>query len=132
MTSRPSVREMKPGDVHQLVQGAFNSKDVGALVALYEPNAWLFGPDGPVHGHDAIRETWAAFVAMDAQIEMVTQYVVVQDDIALLSNRWTARIGDDEMSAVTAEVARRQPDGTWRYLIDNPDGATTGVLAAES
>ena len=40
------------------------------------------------------------------------------------------RIGDDEMSATTAEVARRQADGTWRYLIDNPHGA--GVLAGES
>jgi hypothetical protein len=48
----------------------------------------------------------------------------------VLSNRWTMRIGDDEMSATTAEVARRQPDGIWRYLIDNPDGA--GVLAGEA
>ena len=123
---------MEPGDLHQLVQKAFNSKDVDALVALYEPNAWLFGPDGPVQGHDAIRDTWAGFVAMDTQLETVTQYVVLQDEIALLSNRWSARIGDDEMSAVTAEVARRQPDGTWRYLIDNPDAAATGVLAAEA
>ena len=127
-----SVRGVEPGDLHRLVQNAFNSKDVDALVALYEPNAWLFGPDGPVQGHDAIRDTWAGFVALGAQLEMVTQYVVLQDEIALLSNRWTARIGDDEMSAVTAEVARRQPDGTWRYLIDNPDGAATGVLAAEA
>jgi ketosteroid isomerase-like protein len=92
-----SVRAVEPGDLHQLVQEAFNSKDVDALVALYEPNAWLFGPDGPVQGHDAIRDTWAGFVAMDAQLELVTQYVVLQDEIALLSNRWTARIGDDEM-----------------------------------
>jgi len=53
--------------------------------------------------------------------------VVEQGDIALLSNRWTSTIGDDEPSAVTAEVARRQSDGTWKYIIDNPDVA--GILA---
>ena len=27
-----------------------------------------------------------------------------------------------EMGAVTAEVARRQPDGSWLYVIDNAVG----------
>ena len=88
------------------------------------------GPDGPVQGHDAIRGVWDGFIAMDGQVEVTTQYAVVHGEIALLSNRWTMRIGDDEMSATSAEVARRQPDGTWRYVIDNPDGA--GVLAGEA
>jgi len=44
-----------------------------------------------------------------------------------LSNRWTSTIGDDELSSVTPEVARRQSDGTWKYIIDNPDVA--GILA---
>ncbi len=121
---------MEPGDLHPLVQAAFNAKDVDALVGLYAPDAWLFGPDGPVQGHDAIRAVWDGFVALDGQLEMITQYAVVHGEVALLSNRWTMRIGDDEMSATTAEVARRQPDGSWRYLIDNPDGA--GVLAGEA
>jgi len=65
---------------------------------------------------------------MAGPIEMVTQYVIEQGDIALLSNCWTSTVGDDELSAVTAEVARRQSDGTWKYIIDNPDAA--GILAA--
>ena len=64
---------------------------------------------------------------MDGQLDMTTQYTVVHGQVALLGNRWTMRIGDDEMTATTTEVARRQPDGTWRYLIDNHDGAS--VLA---
>jgi hypothetical protein len=32
------------------------------------------------------------------------------------------------MSAITAEVARRQPDGGWLYVIDNPyAGPATGA-----
>src|SRR6185312_15438678 len=105
---------------------AFNKRDVDALVRLYEDDAWLFGPSGPVHGTDAIRGAWTEMLAMGGSVQMVTQYVIEQGDIALLSNRWTSTIGEDEVSAVTAEVARRQSDGTWKYLIDNPDAA--GVL----
>ena len=32
----------------------------------------------------------------------------------------------DSGPAATAEVVRRQDDGTWKYVIDNPDAA--GVL----
>jgi ketosteroid isomerase-like protein len=119
---------MAPGDLHDAVQTAFNKGDVDALVELYEDDAWLFGPSGPVQGTDAIRGAWTEMLAMAAgPIQMVTQYVIEQGDIALLSNRWTSTIGEDEISAATAEVARRQSDGTWKYLIDNPDAA--GVLA---
>ena len=55
---------------------------------------------------------------------MVTRYAVESGDIALLSNEWTLELeGNPVASAVTAEVARRQDDGTWRYVIDNPFAA---------
>ena len=110
-----------------MVQKAFNAGDVDALVELYEPEAWLFGPEGPVQGQDAIRTVWTGFVAMGGTIDMVTQYAVEHGDVALLGNRWTAIIGSDQISATSAEVARRRADGTWRYVIDNPDSA--GSLA---
>ncbi len=124
---RLSCAGMTPGDLHPAVQAAFNNHDVDALVALYEEDAWLFGPSGPVQGTDGIRAAWTGVMANVASVDVVTQYVIEQGEIALLSNRWTAAIGDDEISATTAEVARRQPDGTWKYVIDNPDAA--GVLA---
>ena len=125
----PTVARMEPGDLHGLVQDVYNARDVDALVALYEPDARIFGPEGPVQGHDAIRKFWEDSVALDATGEIVTQYALIQGDIALLSNRWTMQIGDDQVSATTAEVAHRQLDGSWLYMIDNPDGASTGVLA---
>jgi ketosteroid isomerase-like protein len=118
---------MAPGDLHAAVQSAFNNGDVEALVRLYEDEAWLFGPSGPVQGTAAIRDAWTEMLAMGGSVQMVTQYVIEQGDIALLSNRWTVTVGEEKISAVTAEVARRQSDGTWKYLIDNPDAA--GALA---
>src|SRR5687767_7084814 len=111
---------MEPAELHDRVRVAFNNGDVDALVGLYEDDASLFGGAGPVKGREAIRATWAEFVAMGGQLEMETLYAVEHDDIAMMSNRWTMTIGSDVISAVTAEVARRQPDGTWRYVIDNP------------
>lgn len=118
---------MGPADLHSAVQAAYNGGDVEALVRLYEADAWLFGPEGPVQGLDAIRAVWAGFVAMAGQVEMVTQYAIEHGDVAMLSNRWTMTIGGETMSASTAELARRQSDGTWKYVIDNPDAA--GLLA---
>jgi hypothetical protein len=39
--------------------------------------------------------------------------LVSQADLALTSTRFTG--------GVTAEVARRQPDGTWLWVIDQPN-----------
>ena len=98
------------------------------VVALYEDDAWLFGPSGPVQGTAGIRAAWTEMIGTGgAAVEMVTQYVIEQGDIALLSNRWTIVIDGAEIGAVTAEVARRQSDGSWKYVIDNPDAA--GLLA---
>ena len=54
-------------------------------------------------------------------------------DLAYLSSRWSlsgATMPDGtpaDLGATTAEVARRQPDGSWLYVIDNAwgDQATT-------
>jgi hypothetical protein len=54
------------------------------------------------------------------RMTVVTRYVIEAVDLALLSNEWTFTVGGESMSAVTAEVAQRQPDGGWLYVIDNP------------
>ena len=53
--------------------------------------------------------------------------VVVNGDLALLvSDHSVAMTGADgkptTISGRGTEVVRRQPDGTWRFVIDNPTG----------
>ena len=57
---------------------------------------------------EAIRAAWTEMLGMSDQTRLVTQYVIERGDIALLSNRWTSNVGGDEISATSAEVARRQ------------------------
>jgi ketosteroid isomerase-like protein len=116
---------MDPVSVHAAVESAFNDGDVDALVTLYEPDARIVRDDGTAAvGLDEIRAVWADLVALGGRVRMKTRYAVESGDIALLSNEWTLELeGNPVASAVTAEVARRQDDGTWRYVIDNPFAA---------
>jgi ketosteroid isomerase-like protein len=115
---------MDARDIHRLVEGAFNAGNTDALVALYEEDAAMATPDGTfVNGLDAIREQWSGFVALGGNIQMTTRYAIVVGDTALLSNEWHFTGAGMELSSRTAEVARSQPDGTWKYVIDNPYAA---------
>ena len=50
--------------------------------------------------------------------------VFVAGDLALMHTPWTMTMPDGSSPAgTTAEVARRQADGSWKYVIDNPDGS---------
>jgi ketosteroid isomerase-like protein len=120
-----SVSIQRPEDLHPAVKERFNAGDVDGLADLYEVNAVIVGPDGEHgEGHDAIRANWAALLEMGGTaMSMTTVYCIERGDLALLRNNYTLDLGGALISGSTAEVARRQPDGTWRYVIDNPFGA---------
>ncbi|MEY2435135.1 MAG: hypothetical protein QOC92_4860, partial [Acidimicrobiaceae bacterium] len=56
----------------------------------------------------------------EGEIKLATRYAAESDELALLSNEWTFNGAGVTFSAITAEIARRQGDGTWKYVIDNP------------
>ncbi len=116
---------MSAADLHPAVESAFNAGDLRALVALYETDARIVSPDGVVaKGPEGIAEAWSTLLSMQGRIRMTTHSCVEYGDVALLSNDWTFTTPDFELSGSTAEVARRQPDGTWLYAIDNPVGGS--------
>jgi ketosteroid isomerase-like protein len=83
------------------------------MLALYEPNAVLdYG--GPVLavGRDAIRRVFEELVATGRKFDLGDQQAaVIGGDLALTSTR-------SSDGTVTAEVARRQSDGNWLWVID--------------
>jgi uncharacterized protein (TIGR02246 family) len=114
----------KPADIHDAVATLFNARDLDGLVALYEPDARMVGLDGSVsEGSDAIRENWKAILEFGGEMALTTNYTIEQGDVALISNDYTLTIGDDVISGRTAEVVRRQADGSWLYIIDHPTAA---------
>jgi uncharacterized protein (TIGR02246 family) len=115
----------EPQAIHRAVEELFNAKDLEGLVALYEKDARMVSPDGSVaEGIDAIREQWQGFLAMNVQMTVRTRYAVEVGDIALLRNDWEAKSPDMEIASSASEVVRRQPDGSWRYIVDHPFGSS--------
>ena len=105
--------------------------DADGLLALYEPDA-VFEPQFGVvlRGLDEIRSALTELAALRPRIDYAAAPdVVIVDDIAVVSNTWTmtAHLPDGSIhreGGVSADVLRRQADGSWLVLIDQPRGAT--------
>ena len=117
-----------PEEVNRLLLDAMNAGDLDALVALYEPQATLSPQPGTfVTGAAAIRAALGAFVAAKPKMALTSKTIAQSGDIAMTSGRWELKgTGPDgkpmAMAGQSVEVVRRQADGTWRYVIDNPWG----------
>ncbi|MGE0422507.1 MAG: nuclear transport factor 2 family protein [Reyranellaceae bacterium] len=105
----------------------FNAGDVAGLLALYEADALFVTPDGQeVRGVANIKPVIEAFLAMKATMAIEQRSCHVQGDLASISNAWTLTGGGAPpgFAGKTIEVLRRQADGSWRYIIDLPSGAS--------
>jgi len=115
-----------PEHLHDAFVEAFSSGDPDALVDLYEPDAIQAGPDGQVTtGRDQLRSVFAQLLAAGITVHGTQVRALVTGDLALTSTRYeveTTAPDDAPRTAVvhTAEVSRRQPDGSWRVVIDAP------------
>jgi ketosteroid isomerase-like protein len=118
--------------IHPAVEAAVNRQDLDGLMALYAEDASVVLLDGTLAtGADAIREQWAGIIALGATMTLRSRYAVEVGDLAVLSNEWVLQVGDERMSAVSAEVARRHVGGGWLYVIDHPfAGAEPDDIAA--
>jgi len=118
-----------PEEVHELFTKLFLAGNLDAVMSLYEPKATMLPKPGPaVSGHAAIREVMKAFLALKPQFHLQLKKAVQANDIALLFSTWTLKGTDPngeavEMAGQTSDVVRRQPDGTWLFVIDVPFGA---------
>ncbi|SFQ12070.1 SnoaL-like domain-containing protein [Mesorhizobium sp. NFR06] len=104
-----------PQDLARLLVARELAGDAEGMAALYEPEAILDVGDGQLaRGRDAIHRFYAKLVATGRKFELGDQRpAIVNADLALTSTR----LGD---GTVTAEIAHRQADGTWLWVIDQP------------
>src|SRR5262245_55525736 len=116
-----------PEDCDRLFGERLNAGDLDGLVALYEPNATLVRDDGSqATGTEAIRAELAKLLEMHPHITMnVLRVRKGGGDIAVLDDDWhaTGKLNGKKVDVAghASEVVRRQKDGTWRFVIDDPD-----------
>jgi len=107
---------------------AFAAHDIDGIMKTYEPDAVVVGqPETPISGVVSLREMFAGFLALEPKFTFINHEIFVAGDIALHLNNWTmtgaAPDGANvEMVGLSAVVLRKQKDGKWLMVIDNPFG----------
>jgi uncharacterized protein (TIGR02246 family) len=110
-------RAMAPEDLTRLFVEFVNAGDAEGLAGLYEPDAVVaFPPGQKTVGRAAILALYQQMVAAQPHFEAEAPLpTLVLGDLAL-----AATAAHDEAGA-RAQVARRQPDGSWLRVLDRPD-----------
>jgi len=104
-----------------------NRGDVDGVVALYEVDAVLADPPRlAITGIGAIRRFYERLFEGKPTFEGSTKTALRSGDLALTSTEFSISAPEPNgetklLRSATAEVARRQPDGTWLWVVDQPN-----------
>lgn len=116
----PTAREpvYDPQDLERLLVSRQNAGDVDGMTALFESDAVIdCGGGRLVRGSEAIRKFHMELVTAGRKFRLGEQRpAMICGDLALTSTR----LPDGD---VTTEVARRQRDGSWLWVIDRYSAA---------
>ena len=109
-----------PEEICRLFQQYMAEGDLDSVLSVYDPEAVFLNQSGEVkQGRDGLRQELAPFAAMKAIFAFNIKHVIQSGDIALMHTEWQVS-APQPMSVYAIEVARRQSDGTWRWLIGDP------------
>jgi uncharacterized protein (TIGR02246 family) len=117
-----------PEQVLQSIVDGINVGNLDALMPLYESQAAFATQPGSLsHGIAGIRQALTGFIAMKGKLDLKVARVLEVGDLALVTGIWSFNgTGPDgtpvKLQAKNADVLRRQADGSWRFVIDNPWG----------
>lgn len=109
-------RAHEPEDITRLIVQRLNAGDAEGVAALYEPDAVMaFPPGQETRGRPAIRAVYETLIAAGVRFEPEPPLPTCRlGDLALTAT--AARDG----AGGRAQVARRQPDGSWLRILDRP------------
>jgi ketosteroid isomerase-like protein len=118
-----------PEEICRLFQQYVREGNLDLVFALYDPEAVLLNQAGEVKSGDELKQELATFAATKTLFDFSIKQVIQSGGIAPMHTKWKVS-SPNEISMYAIEVARRQPDGTWRWLIGDP--FTVGRQAVSS
>ena len=107
---------------------AFHNDDIEGVMACYEDGAMVvFEPGQPVSGSVTLREAFEGAFTIKPKFTYSGHEVFVVGDIATHFAPWTmlgtAPDGSKiEQAGLSVAILRKQKDGTWLMIFDNPHG----------
>lgn len=115
-----------PAQFNETWARAFNSGVLENILSLYEDHSIFAVGDTVVTGLESIGTELKKFLAAPGSIEGVNNFHLVLGDIALLRADWLLRddSGNVLMSGSSAELIRKQADGSWKYAVDHASGSS--------
>ncbi|MFI5613087.1 YybH family protein [Amycolatopsis sp. NPDC051903] len=124
--SHPLATE--PGGITASLLARFNSGEVSAMMGLYEPGAVFVTAAGETLTEPGrIARELEAFLGYGLPMAATARHLFVAGDVVQIVLDWSIDgPGPDgahvHLEGTASDIARRGPDGFWRYLIDNPFG----------
>ena len=109
-----------PEEICRLFQQYMAEGDLESVLSVYDPQAvFLNQSREPTKDREGLRRELAPLVATRPRFDYSIKQVIEAGNIALMHTEWNVS-GPQPMQVYAIEVARRQQDGTWRWLIGDP------------
>ncbi|GAA5052496.1 YybH family protein [Nocardia callitridis] len=110
-------KALRPEDLTRLFVERSNAGDAEGVALLYAEDAVMAYPPGSLTvGRTAIQELWTKVLANRPHFEPEQPLpTLVNDDIALTSTP------PKDGTGARAQVVRRQADGSWLRILDQPE-----------
>ena len=125
VTFNPNARST-PEELLALLGQHIDARDIDAILSIHEPSAGIVEWTGALaKGDDEIRRVYTEFFATKPNLKVNARQIIEIDDVAVILGDYTLEfLGRNGKTINTSgkfgDIVRRQPDGKWLYLLDNP------------
>ncbi|MCG7392694.1 hypothetical protein MHY87_07235 [Microvirga sp. ACRRW] len=130
------MKVTKPQQMNEAFARAFNRRSIANLLAFYEPYAThtvdtAEGGEQTSIGLADIERALQQLLQVPGVMTSNNNFCLESGDLALLRADWRITNHDGSLvaSGSSAEIARRQSDGFWLYVIDHATGASLPSIA---
>jgi ketosteroid isomerase-like protein len=109
-----------PEQICHLFRQYMAEGNLEALLSLYDPEVAFLNQAGEIkRGRQGLKGELAPLASSKATFDFDIKQIIQSGDIALMHTHWTISASQPKPQHAI-EVARRQPDGSWCWLIGDP------------
>ena len=118
-------RTMKAQEVHKDLAAAYNTGDLATVLSMYDLSGVIVAEPGkPVGGKEKFESAVKDIMSIKGKMTINTVYCLEAGDVAVGRSEWNiVDNGETKVASKGIELLKRQPDGTWKVVIDHAFGA---------